>query len=92
MLIPRFGAFWCEISGTVGVMTRVDASSLEVLSTLLAFCWKKIWGGGGKRQWTIVFQNNKLLALLFFPLFFENFRGAKVVWGVPPVTESQFWF
>ena len=42
------------------------------------------------------FQNNKLLFLLFFLLFFENFRGAnvflgeaKVVWGRPPVAESQ---
>ena len=54
---------------------------------------KKFKGG---RQYTIVFKNNRLLFLLLFLLFFENFRGRtpfkgggqKSFWG-PPEAESK---
>ena len=39
----RFGVAWPEISSIVGVMTRVDATSLEVMSTLVLDC---SWGWG----------------------------------------------
>ena len=52
----------------------------------------------GKRQQTILSKNNRLLFLLFFLLFIENFRGqmpfkgggAKVILGVSPVAECQY--
>ena len=46
-------------------------------------------GGGGKRQWTIVFQNTRLLFPLFFLLFFRQFKEGKVVLGGPPAPCSR---
>ena len=58
-------------------------------------CWlsarKNLRGEDNK---PLFFQNNRILFLLFFLLFFKNFRGAKVVLGgtpfCPPVAESQY--
>ena len=43
MFILCFGAVWPEIADTVGVMTRVGAASLELVSSLVLDC---LWGWG----------------------------------------------
>ena len=50
IFIHRFGEVWPEISYAVGVMTRVGATSLEVVSTMVLHCpWDWEFGGGGGR-------------------------------------------
>ena len=50
----------------------------------------KKFKGGGKDNRPLFFQNNRLLFLLLFLLFFENFRGGKCRFGgCPPAAGSQ---
>ena len=49
---------------------------------------RKKFKGGGKRQWTIAFQNSRLLFLLFFLLFLKILGGKSRFFPGAPTCSS----
>ena len=61
-------------------------------STHHVHCWlsdRKKFKGGGRNNRPLLFQNNRLLFILFFLLFSKILGGQKSFWGTPPVAGSQ---